>query len=257
MLLYGYFCKLRFCPICQWRKAIRWQEQFIASLPDILAIYPTSHWLTLTLTVRNCPIQDLSETIDDMNAAWCRLMKYKEMQSALGWIRVTEISKPDDENAHPHFHCLLMVPSSWKSHHYLTHHRLRELWKKALKANYLPNTHIEYVSPTKKEIAQYGYQESRIKKIIDKASGVFRYALKSVDMTDNDEWFFELNWQVWRKRFVASGGTLKRSISEERRKRKKKESKDDEEFDFAEGEPVENADFTAKWSSMGQCYYGE
>ncbi|WP_164045311.1 protein rep, partial [Serratia marcescens] len=44
------FCRVRHCPICQWRRSMMWQARFYQSLPKIVAEYPGARWLFLTLT---------------------------------------------------------------------------------------------------------------------------------------------------------------------------------------------------------------
>ncbi|KYI88649.1 replication protein, partial [Salmonella enterica subsp. enterica serovar Typhimurium] len=50
-----------------------WQARFYQSLPRIVADYPNARWMFLPLTVRNCAIGELGETLNRMNAAFQRL----------------------------------------------------------------------------------------------------------------------------------------------------------------------------------------
>ena len=68
------FCRVRYCPICQWRRSLMWQARFYQALPAITAAYPKARWLFLTLTIQNCEITDLSQTLKTMNQAWKRLI---------------------------------------------------------------------------------------------------------------------------------------------------------------------------------------
>ncbi|MDI5820602.1 protein rep, partial [Salmonella enterica subsp. enterica serovar Kentucky] len=43
-------------------------RRFYQSLPKIVADYPDARWMFVTLTVRNCDIADLGETLTAMNA---------------------------------------------------------------------------------------------------------------------------------------------------------------------------------------------
>ena len=42
-------------------------------LEEIKTQYPTHRWVFLTLTVRNCDLVDLRDTLKDMNASWKRM----------------------------------------------------------------------------------------------------------------------------------------------------------------------------------------
>lgn len=47
-----------------------WQARFYQSLPKIVTEHPAARWLFLTLTVRNCSIDALGETLTAMNAGF-------------------------------------------------------------------------------------------------------------------------------------------------------------------------------------------
>lgn len=61
-----------------------WQARFYQSLPKIVTEHPAARWLFLTLTVRNCSIDALGETLTAMNAGFQRLKDRKEFRHVLG-----------------------------------------------------------------------------------------------------------------------------------------------------------------------------
>ena len=64
-----------------------WQARFYQSLPRIVADYPDARWMFLTLTVRNCAIGELGETLNRMNAGFQRLKDRKEFsQCRAGYV---------------------------------------------------------------------------------------------------------------------------------------------------------------------------
>ena len=50
-----------------------WQARFYQSLPKIVETNQTARWVFLTLTVRNCAIENLGATLTKMNSAFQRL----------------------------------------------------------------------------------------------------------------------------------------------------------------------------------------
>src|SRR4028119_879029 len=103
------FCRVRHCPVCQWRRSLMWRARFIKALPEIQKAFPTGRWIFVTLTVKNCELTNLRATLTWMNAAWKRLSLRKEFP-ALGFMKSVEVTrKPEDGTAHPHFHCLMLV----------------------------------------------------------------------------------------------------------------------------------------------------
>ena len=199
------FCRVRHCPVCQWRRSLMWQARFLQALPSIEAAYPTARWLFLTLTVRNCPVDDLRRTLRSMNEAWHRLVKRPEFAGNVqGWVRATEVTRGQDDSAHPHFHSLLMVRPSYFGKGYVTQSRWAELWQQCARLDYRPIVDIRTVrarrgAPVEKPLRQA-------------LAETLKYSVKPSDM--EGEWLIELTRQVHKLRFVASGGVLKNVLRE-------------------------------------------
>lgn len=205
------FCRVRHCPVCQWRRTLMWQARFYQALPKIVVSYPSSRWLFLTLTVRNCGIDALGTTLTEMNAAFKRMEKRKDLAPLQGWIRATEVTRGRDGSAHPHFHCLLMVPPSWFTRDYVKHERWVELWRDCLRVNYAPNIDIRAVK------TKTGAMVSNVAEQLQSAvAETLKYSVKPEDMTDDPAWFLELTRQLHKRRFISTGGALKNVLQLDR-----------------------------------------
>lgn len=206
----AHFCRVRHCPVCQWRRALMWQARFYQSLPKIVEAHPKARWLFLTLTVRNCPITELGDTLIVMNAAWQRLKDRKEFGSVLGWVRTTEVTRGrQDGSAHPHFHALLMVsPSMLAGVNYVKHARWVELWRECMRIDYEPVVDIRAVKPRELKSGQ-APNDATAAALQGAVSETLKYSIKPSDMVADESWFLELTRQTHRKRFVAAGGALK------------------------------------------------
>jgi len=199
------FCRVRHCPVCQWRRSLMWQARFLQALPSIEAAHPKAHWLFLTLTLKNCAITDLRQTLCNMNQAWQRLIKRPEFaHNVQGWIRTTEVTRGRNDSAHPHFHCLLMVRSSYFSKHYVTQSRWTDLWRECARLDYKPIVDIRRVR------ARRGAPgETPLRRAL---AETLKYAVKPSDM--HGEWLIELTRQVHKLRFLSAGGVLKSILKE-------------------------------------------
>ena len=62
-----YTCKDRFCPFCNWRRARKLAIQSYGVLKAI-EVDRKVRYLFVTLTVKNCPVEELSFTIDLSNS---------------------------------------------------------------------------------------------------------------------------------------------------------------------------------------------
>ena len=50
LVLKAFFCRVRHCPVCQWRRSLLWRAVMFQQLPNIQERFPTHRWVFLTLT---------------------------------------------------------------------------------------------------------------------------------------------------------------------------------------------------------------
>lgn len=191
------FCRVRHCPVCQWRRSLMWKAKAYKILPQVVADYPKHRWLFLTLTVKNCPIKELKSTLQWMNKSWQRFVQRKCFP-AIGWLRSTEVTRGKDGSAHPHFHCLLLVPPSYFGKNYLKQAEWVELWKKCLRIDYKP---VLDVRPVKR-----GHQPMEL------VPELLKYATKESDLVFDKGWFLELTRQMHKMKCTVTGGVLKQYL---------------------------------------------
>ena len=200
------FCRVRHCPVCQWRRSLKWRAKFFQVLPQIREVYSTARFIFLTLTVKNCDLSDLRSQITIMNQAWGRLVKRKSFP-ALGWVRSLEVTKSKDGSAHPHFHCLLMVPTGYfdSSGGYLNQSEWSNLWQSALKINYTPIVNVKIVKP------KLGVEGDGIAAAVCET---LKYSVKPDDLVSDRNWLLGLTEQLHKVRAVAVGGVLKQYLAD-------------------------------------------
>lgn len=138
MLKEAYFCKVRLCIMCQWRKSLVVRTQLLELVKEHRKEYATDIPLLLTLTVLNEKGERLNPTIDQMNAAWKRLMELKVVKKVThSWFRSMEITYNEDrDDYHPHFHALLMVPRNYfykKRGMYIPRDEWLKLWQQSMR----------------------------------------------------------------------------------------------------------------------------
>lgn len=180
-----------------------WKARLSTALPLIEQDYPKARWLHLTLTVRNCPITDLRETLKSMNSAWKRLTLLKKFP-AIGYFKSLEITRGEDGSAHPHFHILMMVNSSYfQGACYIKQDKWVEMWMKVLRVNYAPGAHIQSIKISEDHA-----------NILDAVKEVAKYTVKGDDLTVNSEWLIEYTKQVHKTRAISLGGVLKNYLSD-------------------------------------------
>lgn len=197
-----------------------WRAKAFQIFPRVLSDHPTSRFIFLTLTARNCPVKELRQTIESMNKAWKRMTERKVFP-AVGWVKVVEVTRNKlDDTAHPHFHCLLMVkPSYFKGQNYLSQEKWTELWRQCLRVDYTPIVDVRAVKPSKKAAKGQESGSEMLSAILE----TFKYSVKPDQVLANSEslpsdrdrsWLVELSNQMHKLRAIAPGGILKEYLKE-------------------------------------------
>jgi plasmid rolling circle replication initiator protein Rep len=195
----AHFCRVRLCPMCQWRRSIKCYCQ-MSKVIDYLA-EKGYLFIFLTLTMRNCGPEVLSDTITHLLEAFNRLTKYKRFNEAIkGYYRGCEVTHSTKDNTfHPHLHTILAVrPGYFKHKEYISHDEWQELWKKALHVSYNPSVDIRRCRGGAKAIAE-----------------ACKYSVKASDIINVDDWEITvdtlrvLDSALERRRFIGLGGVMR------------------------------------------------
>lgn len=211
----AWFCRVRHCPVCQWRRSKMWVARFYHAFPKIYADHPDLRYVLLTLTVRNCPVLELRSTIQQMNGAWQRLIQRK-FWPALGFVRSLEVTRSEDGSAHPHYHCLLAVPPSYFGKNYLSTAKWAVLWQEALRADYTPICDVRLVKPrqpsqSRSEAVLAPSVPVPVDVLLSSITEVIKYAVKPSDLADSD-FLLTVVDQLRNMRSVAVGGLFKQYL---------------------------------------------
>ena len=194
-----------------------WQAKAFQMIPKVIEDYPKSRFIFLTLTVKNCELGSLRDTLAWMHASWTKLVKRKEFAQVQGWIRSVEVTRSAEDTAHPHYHALLMVkPGYFTGHSYVTQKQWSEVWQSCLAVNYTPVVDVRSVRPGKSEKGSEGV--SMLAAICE----TVKYSVKPAEclrenagfhMT-NQQWLSGLTEQLFKTRAIATGGVLKKYLSD-------------------------------------------
>lgn len=145
------FCRVRLCPICQWRRSLKTFAQTQKIINAIETNDKQQAYILLTLTMKNCQADELTKSIDHLMAAWNNMSRRAAWKKiANGWNRSLEVThnvdptSPSYDTYHPHFHVLIAVNKSYfTSRDYLSHAKWVEMWQHALGVNYEPKVNVK------------------------------------------------------------------------------------------------------------------
>lgn len=148
------FCRDRLCPMCAWRLSLR---RYAENLPVFLRMEEMGYLpVFLTLSIRNVPAEGeaLRRGASGILSAFKTLVnKYLEGLH-VGYYRVLEVTYNERRREfHPHVHAIFWT----KDGRLLPKYRLTELWRKALRVDYLPVNYVQRVrgSGTRGELGKY------------------------------------------------------------------------------------------------------
>lgn len=154
------FCRVRLCPMCQWRRSLKLGAQVRqvveqANAAHIMETGAAWRWLMVTFTVRNVEGPELSAAIDRIHKGLNNMVKCKRWKAAVrGWLRATEVTHNTDPHSgsydtyHPHMHMLLCVPASYFSGKgYIRQKEWAELWGHYVGADYTPIVDVRPIKP--------------------------------------------------------------------------------------------------------------
>lgn len=261
-LYQAWFCKVRLCPMCNWRRSLKiaYQNKRII---ETINERENVRWVFLTLTVRNVEASELPDMLSSMFEGFRRLMQYKAVKKSVkGYFRALEVTKNRDPQSesfgtyHPHFHVLLCVPTSYfkKKEYYIKQSDWTSLWKRAMKLDYKPIVHVQKVKP-KESLDDLEVYEEEFKKAIKERNAILevsKYPVKDTDIIkgnkvteENVETVLTLDNALAYKRLIGYGGLLKQVHKE----LNLDDAEDGDLINVSEDDEVANGafDVIAKW----------
>lgn len=204
-----WFCKSRLCPMCNWRRTMKYSIQAQKVVSEVIRQKLKARWMFLTLSVKNVyDGEELNRSLLTMTKGFNRMMKYKKVaKNLIGFMRATEVTINSVDNSYnQHMHVLLCVESTYfyNTENYITQKQWIALWKRAMKLDYDPIVDVRAIRAKNKH-------KSDIKSAIDETA---KYPVKHMDFMTND---YEKNLKrvgdleegLRRKRLISYGGLLK------------------------------------------------
>lgn len=249
-----WFCKSRLCPMCAWRRSIKYAVDTSKIIEEAVKREPKGRWLFLTLTTKNTTnANDLSDEIKEYSVALRKMLRGKALKdTVLGFSRGIEVTVNKENGTYnQHMHVLLFVKSTYFVRgNYLSQTKWVQLWRKAMKLDYDPRVDVRAMKGDN--------ADERFKSVLE----VAKYPVKSRDYLSGDDeeanlkTVNDLENALHRKRLTAFGGLLKVI-----QKELNIEEIDSDKADLiATGEEVEKEEETgrelvATWSHTHKNYY--
>ena len=205
-----YFCRVRLCPMCQWRRSLKLFSQ-VSKITDYINNQNNQvRYLFITLTQKNCSGLELVQEINKINKSFSLLVdKTKRVQPAtkfkkmlLGYIKSTEVTyNPKTKTYHPHLHCIFAVQGEYfNKANYINKNSWRAIWADLLKVDYLPQIDVQAIKPARqqKAVAELAKYPAKVSSILN------------LPQTQAVQVVMDLTTLCYKRRFVAFGGIFKK-----------------------------------------------
>lgn len=156
-LVHANFCKIRFCPMCSWRRALKISREVHDVCYLMLQDKPNLKFLHLVLTVPNLSSKDLISGVTGFLYSFKKFVRIIPVSEAiLGYFKTLEVTyNMGEDTYHPHFHCILIVNSSYfTGQSYIRHSRWLDYWRQATKNEDIKNLWIKPIDKSKKNLSK-------------------------------------------------------------------------------------------------------
>lgn len=226
------FCKAKICPLCSWRKRLVWLQRLYTSLNTIRCLYRDSNpkkklsLIFLTLSQRNCIIDDLSKEIKHMSTAWeyfVRQDKYSSFSPKVipseGYFRAMEVTVKLVNwriYCNVHYHAILVAPQGYgKKHEDFIHQpEWVKAWRRAMQLDYDPTAHVKFTSfKNQSEIVKYLVKPLNYNIGIERQLKMYEDRIREMDGIPHSDYYsvlVGLNEQLRGCQQFTTGGIIRR-----------------------------------------------
>lgn len=228
------WCHVRHCPMCQFARISKYRARYFQAFSTISNL---PRFCFYTVTIANCPLSKLRETLAIMTEGWDRLMKRRNFPIT-GFLRSMEVtiqrekdlvtgkytgppvrSESGELMAHPHFHVLMSMVSDYfvgksKGPLYQEQQWWVDEWRSALRVDYQP---IVYISPVKPRGVLARNPELREIQFIRAVLETLKYTVKPTDFNEglhSPEWLYGVTQQLHGLRSLRTGGWFAKLVSQ-------------------------------------------
>lgn len=221
----AFFCKNRFCPMCSWRKSLK-DSLLISILMKYIETELNYEFVFLTLTVKNIKGDELNDKIKEMNKAFDKMLRRKEIKNLTeGFIRKLEITyqkekfitkelyekkydyykkrnlkigdlEPNFDTFHPHFHCVIAVKKQNRNTR-INQKRWKELWQESMKDKSITQIRVDDIK-----------KKSDNKEVFE----VAKYSAKDADYLVNENVFNYFYKALKGKQLITFSGCFKDAL---------------------------------------------
>ena len=210
-------CRDRFCPICTWRLSL---QRFGEMMKLLETINNTDGehirtWSLVTLTCKNCKLENLRETMETMSKAWNLTTAQRKLRPYFyGWARNAELTLNEKtREVHPHYHVLVAWYEDKSS--LMIDKWMNACAKYGLKVSYKAQNATPINHWRGAEIPTEHESTELPKEFTKAVLETFKYSVKGSDLDQMTlKEFKEVVEQYARTRLISYGGNIKKLVAD-------------------------------------------
>lgn len=197
----AWFCRVRLCPMCMWRRSLKLAARMKKAVELVKAARPSVRFLFVTFTQKNCDGSELGSVLSLMSSSFSKVLKNKRLAKVvLGYMRSIEVTvNREDWTCHPHIHAVLAVRADYFTRNYLKHEDWRSLWQSVMRLDYLPQVNVKVLKDSDWSVVEAA-----------------KYSVKAIDTLADvpDEWsaarmLVDLTVGLHKRRLATFGGVFR------------------------------------------------
>jgi plasmid rolling circle replication initiator protein Rep len=229
------FCRSKICPLCSWRKRLIWLQRLYTSLNTIRGLYRDSKpkkklsLIFLTLSQRNCLIDDLSKEIKHMSNAWNKLTEESPKRSSFsprvipseGYFRAMEVTVKLVNwriYCNVHYHVILVAPQGYGNKEnkdsFIPQRDWVHAWRRAMQLDYDPTAHVKFTAfKNQSEIVKYLVKPLNYNLDIDRQLKQYQDRIKQMSDIPHSDYYsvlVGLSEQLKHCQQFTTGGIIRR-----------------------------------------------
>lgn len=177
-------CKSRVCPYCSEKASQKMIAIFAKNINKFYEENKKNVFLSLTLTVKNCSIEDIKGKVEKMSKGFEKLLTRKTFQSlqnpeinpsksdcskkrfqgyVRGYVRKLEVDYSGPEEAHPHFHIILCLNPCMLGKKYISKNVLSLMWQEVMGLDYEPQVNMKRLRGKEQILQELNYLAKPLK----------------------------------------------------------------------------------------------
>jgi len=143
-----YPCNVYFCPVCTFLKVRKEYAISCQVYEKLIELKPTTKLYLMTLTIEECPGNQVKDAVKLIKDAFKRLCRIKRVENVLIGASLFIHFGMNKTMTTPHAHVVLALKPSFVGRQYIKIDEFQALWQNALKVSYLPHVHLQPIGKT-------------------------------------------------------------------------------------------------------------